>query len=108
MCPSFKCIVCPKIDELLARDYKARADVISYLGQKQQLEERFQKKMRRHPKRLQKKATNDRGDKETQLINLRAAGEDSEELQNEIQEIRRKYPGYTSMYDSNKIPMLKK
>ena len=63
---------------------------------------------RHHHKRPQKKATNDRGDKETQLINLRAAGEDSEELTNEIRELRLKYPGYTSMYDSNKIPMLKK
>ena len=97
-----------KFDELMARDYKARADVISYLGQKQQLEERLQKKMRRHPKRLQKKATNDRGDKETQRLNLLAAGEDNEELKNEIQELRRKHPEYTSMYDSNKIPMLKR
>ena len=64
--------------------------------------------MRHHHKRPQKKATNERGDKETQLINLRAAGADSEGLQNEIRELRLKYPGYTSMYDSNNIPMLKK
>ena len=64
--------------------------------------------MRRHHKRLQKKATNDRGDKETQRLNLLAAGEDNEELKNEIEELGRKFPEYTSMYDSNKIPMLKK
>ena len=98
-----------KFDELVARDYKARADVMNYMGQKQRVVEKFNKKMRRPNKRLQKKiTTNERGDKETQRLNLLAAGEDNEELKNEIQELRRKFPEYTSMYDSNKIPMLKK
>ena len=97
-----------KFDELLARDYKARADVVNYLGQKQKTMDKYQKKMQRHPKRLQKKATNVRGDLETQRLNLLAAGDDNEELKKEIEELRRKYPEHTSLYDSNKIPMLKK
>ena len=59
---------------------------------------------------MQKKAnhTNIRGDLETQRQKLLTQGEDNEELKNEIEALRPKYPGYSSLYDSNKIPMLKK
>ena len=60
-------------------------------------------------KRLQKKAhTNVRSDLETQRLNLFEKGEDNEDLKEEIEMLRLKYPGYTSLYDSNKIPMLNK
>ena len=58
-----------KFDDLIAREYKARADVKDYLGQKQQVLDKYQK-MKLPYKRLQKKAANVRGDLETQRLNL--------------------------------------
>ena len=99
-----------KFDDLIAREYKARADVKYYLGQKQQVLDKYQKKMKLPYRRLQKKANhaNVRGDLETQRLNLLTQGEDNEELKKEIEALRLKYPGCSSLYDSNKIPMLKK
>ena len=97
-----------KFDNLIAREYKARTDVKDYLGHKQRVIDKYQKRMRLPYKRLQKKAANVRGDLETQRLNLLTQGEDSEELKKEIEALRLKYPGYTSLYDSNKIPMLNK
>ena len=99
-----------KFDELMVRDYKARTDVKDYLNQKQQILDKYQKKMKRPNKRLQKTANhaNVRSDLETQRLNLLAQGEDSEELKNEIAELKRKYLNYTSLYDAKKIPLLSK
>ena len=98
-----------KFDELMVRDYKARTDVKDYLNQKQQILDKYQK-MKRPNKRLQKTANhaNVRSDLEAQRLNLLAQGGDSEELKNEIAELKRKYRNYTSLYDAKKIPLLSK
>ena len=103
-----------KFDDVLHKALYAapttRPDVEAYLSLKQAIIDKYQKKIMKHHRRMNKKTNvpQVRSDLETQRLNLIAQGEDSEQLKQDIAELKRKYPGHIGLYDSNKIPILNK